>query len=174
MSDTIVVFTEVTRDAILAEGGSGHWVLNPQRASQAKYLVCCRKSRWSNMEDPTPNGAAFLVGRIKRLRPRTETASKSKRGQQRYFIEISDYAVITKDNVWQEWRNPVRYDSLEKLGIAARSLRFLKLPAAGRKSARAAEGSHSPPRTLTITDAKKALAATFNVSPDDVEIHIRG
>jgi hypothetical protein len=27
---------------------------------------------------------------------------------------------------------------------------------------------------MTIADAKKALAATFGVSPDDVEITIRG
>jgi hypothetical protein len=175
MPDTIVVFTEVTQDSILAAGGSGDWVLNPQRASQAKYLLCCRKTRWNNMDDPTPNGAAFLVGRIKRLRPGIELApsAKHKRGQRRYFIEISEYAAISKDNVWKEWRNPVRYDSLDKLGISPRSLKFSQLPVAAQSS-RNREVSQSPPRTLTIAEAKKALAASFGVSPDDIEIHIRG
>lgn len=173
MSDSIVVFTEVARDTILVTGGSGDWVLNPQRASQAKYLVCCRKSRWDNMDDPTPNGAAFLVGRIKRLRPGIKReAGAKKRDQQRYFIEISEYAAISKEGVWEEWRNPVRYDSLDKLGISARSLKFSPLPTS-RKSSRSADLSH-PPRALTIAEAKKALAASFGVSPDDVEIHIRG
>ena len=31
-----------------------------------------------------------------------------------------------------------------------------------------------PPATLTIAEAKKALAATFGVKPEAVEISIRG
>jgi hypothetical protein len=53
-------------------------------------------------------------------------------------------------------------------------LKFAKLPVAGLKSARSREVSQSLPRALTIAEAKKALAASFGVSPDDVEIHIRG
>jgi hypothetical protein len=36
------------------------------------------------------------------------------------------------------------------------------------------EAAHWPPATLTIPEAKKALAATFGVKPEAVEITIRG
>lgn len=175
MSDTVVVFTDAKTETILAQRGSSGWLLNPTRASQAKYLVCCRKSHWSNMEDPAPNGAAFLVAHIKSIQAgEIKHSPTKKRGQQRYFIEISDFAAISKEKVWKEWRNPVRYEALDKLGINVRSLKFSSLPAAGAKSARSGQAAHTPPRSLTIAEAKKALAASFGVSPDDVEIHIRG
>ncbi len=171
MANSIVVFTEATSQDIIANRGSGEWILNPDRASQCKYLVVCRKTRWNNREDAAPNGAAFLVGVIKRLVPGAE----NQRGQRRYFIEISEFARISKDGVWKDWRNPVRYEALKNLGIDARALKLEPVPGTSDK---AAVGKQPPAAAatqgLTIAEAKKALAATFGVRPDDVEIHIRG
>ena len=170
MADSIVVFTEATSQDIIANRGSGEWVLNPDRASQCKYLVVCRKTRWNNMEDNAPNRAAFLVGVIKRLVP----GAKNPRGQQRYFIEINEFARISKDAVWKDWRNPVRYEALKNLGIDARSLKLEPVLGASDKAARSKQVPGAAPRRLTIAEAKEALAATFGVRPEDVEINIRG
>lgn len=170
MADSIVVFTEVTSQDIIANRGSGEWILNPDRGSQCKYLVCCRKTRWNNMEDGAPNGAAFLIGVIKKLVP----GAKNRRGQQRYFIEISQYARISKENTWKDWRNPVRYEALKNLGIDARSLKLEPVSVTSGKAAPGKQGPSAAPRRLTIAEAKDALAATFGVRPEDVEIHIRG
>jgi hypothetical protein len=72
--------------------------------------------------------------------------------------------------VWKkEARNPVAYATLEELGIDARGLKFKPVPATATPSARSSRG-----KAMTIAEAKKALAASFGVSPEDVEIIIRG
>ena len=122
------------------------------------------------MEDAAPKRAAFLVGVIKRLVP----GAKNLRGQQRYFIEIGEFARISKEEVWKDWRNPVRYEVLKNLGIDARSLKLEPISGASANKARGKQVPDTAPRRLTIAEAKEALAATFGVRPEDVEINIRG
>jgi hypothetical protein len=74
-------------------------------------------------------------------------------------------------DTWRGWRNPVRYTTLEELGIKLDDLRFE--PILERPS------PASPPAAdvragLTIDAAKKGLAVTFGVKPDQVDITIRG
>lgn len=164
----LVVFTEVTAEEIIGQGGSGDWVLNPEKASNQKYIVCCRKSRWHNKADGVPNGAAFLVGVIENLIPRD---ALNKRGKHRYFVKISKFATVQVENVWDSWRNPVIYKSLEELGIDPGSLKFK--PAAAASEAVSSATAPAPAR-LTIAEAKKALAVTFGVDPDDIEVTVRG
>jgi hypothetical protein len=164
----IAVYTSESLNEITAKGGSGDWVLNPEKARQQRYLVCCRKQYWKNMDDGIPPRAAFLMGRIKRLIPRGE---KNKRGQQRYFIAIDQYAPVLVPDVWLKWQNPIRYDTLKRLKIPS-VLKFSSLAASAAPEARASDKPRTP--GLTIAEAKKALAETFGVQPEDVEITIRG
>jgi hypothetical protein len=168
-AQAIVVFTADTVEEILAQGGSGGWVINPGKASQCKYIVCCRKESWKNRAERVPSGSAFLIGLISGLQKRPD--SENERGQPRFLIEISDYALPKPSPVvWKkEARNPVAYATLEELGIDLRGLKFKPAPATATPSARSSSG-----KTMTIAEAKKALAASFGVSPDDVEIIIRG
>lgn len=166
--DTIAVFTQDPVDEIVAKGGSGDWVLNPERARHCTYLVCCRKKRWKNMEEQILHRAAFLVGRIRKLVPRDGEAGP--RGQKRYFIEMSDYAPVNKPNAWKKWQNPVTYTSLEILGINVKELEFK--PVDVRSDVAAPQGA--APEHLTIAQAKSALAKTFGVPSEDIEIIIRG
>jgi hypothetical protein len=170
MTDSIVVFTAVPRQEIIANRGSGDWVLNPDRGSQCKYLVCCRKPHWTNAEEGVPKKGAFLVGLIKRLIP----GAKNGRGQQRYFVEIDQVAAVSTRPVWGNWRNPVRYDDIKTLGLDPRALKFKPVASAVEKSAGGTPVPSPHPRSLTIAEAKKALAATFGVRPEDIEINIRG
>jgi hypothetical protein len=165
----IAVYTGDTVEEILAQRGSGGWVINPAKASQRKYVVCCRKENWKNRKAGVRNRAAFLVGIVSGLQKRTD--SDNERGQWRFLIEISQYALLNKPDVWnKKARNPVAYFTLSELGIDLRGLKFKRLPSApaptGLRDATA--------KTMTIAEAKKALAASFGVTPEDVEITIRG
>src|SRR3954453_5791267 len=156
----LVVFTSETRQEILAHAGSRGWVLSPKSVEHCPYLVCCRRRDWENKAEGIAPRTAFLVGRISSLPPLDET--KNSRGQARFHIGISEFADVAVADVWRkELRNPVAYAGLKQLGIAQRKLKFQPIPdapIAGPGGARSG---------LTIADAKKALAATFGVRPED-------
>jgi hypothetical protein len=175
--NTIVVFTARSPGRIIEEGGSQAWVLNPARGKNCEFLVCTQNRHNPDHEfsDATEeHGAAFLVGKISGI-----VASPEGRDD-RWLIEISEFARINKPDVWN-WRNPVRYTSLSELGIDLAGVKFEPTPNAKERPAkreaarpREAVATAWPPATLTIPEAKKALAATFGVKPDAVEITIRG
>lgn len=159
----VVVLTAESKQSILQEGGSGDWVLNPKNASRLEYLVCCRRSDWKNRAEGIAHRAAFLIGRIAGLA--MIEGSENRRKQPRFRIQISEYADLLQEEVWRkELRNPVAYDTLKHLGIDLRGLKFKPIQPQSAKM----------PGRMTIAEAKKALAATFGVQPDDIEITIRG
>jgi hypothetical protein len=165
----IVVFTADSRDKILREGGSGDWVVSAKKADSRKYIVCCRKPNWSNRKEGIPARAAFLIGRVAGLLERP--GSENERDQMRYLIKMADYAELEKPGVWKERvRNPVAYSTLDELQIDLRGLKFKPMPAAGAGETKEGSGA----KQMTIADAKNGLSATFGVTPDDIEIIIRG
>jgi hypothetical protein len=171
--DTIVVFTARSPDRIVGEGGSQAWVLNPARAKQCKWLVCTqnRHNPDHDFSDATePHGSAFLIGKISAI-----TQSAEEGAEDRWIIEISEFARLAKPDVWNHWRNPVRYVSVSELGISVDDLEFRPVQIAEEpRRKRDLLATPWPPATLTILEAKTALAATFGVNPDAVEITIRG
>ncbi len=172
--DAVVVFTARSPSRIVEEKGSQAWVLNPARAKLCKWLVCTQNRHNPNHEfsDATePHGSAFLVGRISSIAHSDEAGSET-----RWTIRISEYALINKPGVWQHWRNPVRYTSLSELDINIDDVEFHPIGDDGvpPPAPNAAHAGQLPPATLTIPEAKKALAATFGVKPEAIEITIRG
>jgi hypothetical protein len=184
----VVVFTAKRVETIKEGGGSGIWSLDPARARRSAYLVCTRNghpAEWAEGEDaPEPHRSAFLIGRIAGVTP-ASTAS----GKRRWVIRIDRYALVDLPDVWQGWRNPVRYTTLDELGIDPSTLRFEEMPAAAVPAAAGGDGrgeagadagrpfdrraSATPTPRLTIADAKRGLAATFGVPEEAVEITIR-
>jgi hypothetical protein len=166
--DAIAVLTSETVETILSRGGTGDWVLSPKKAGTCKYVVCCRKPAWNNKKEGIARRAAFLIGLIVDLHKKPD--SENDRNQPRFLIKLSEYATFERVDVWKEGRNPVSYKTLKAMGIDLRGLKFkpMPVPAPSAKSG----GTGSAP--MTIADAKKALAVSFGVSPDDVEITIRG
>ncbi len=117
----IVVFTAKPAEQILADGGSGDWRLDPQRARQAEYLVCTQNQHNSDPIDPrvgpprAPHGAAFLIARISGVAP-------SPAEPKRWVINIREYTECLLLNIWRKsgqihLRYPVWYTTLEDLGI---------------------------------------------------------
>jgi hypothetical protein len=165
----IVVFTADSLDSILRQGGSGDWVVSAKKANSCKYIVCCRKPNWSNRKEGIPARAAFLIGRVAGLIERA--GSENGRDQMRYLIQMADYAELEKPGIWKEnVRNPVAYATLDELQIDLRGLKFMPMPEVDAGTAKEIPGA----KQMTIADAKKGLALTFGVNPDDVEIIIRG
>jgi hypothetical protein len=161
----ILVFTSETAETILSRGGTGDWVLSPKKAGTCKYVVCCRKVAWNNKKEGIAHRAAFLIGLIAGLHKKPD--SENDRNQPRFLIELSEYTTFERAGVWKEGRNPISYKNLKALDIDLRGLKFKPMPV----PAPSAKSGGAP---MTIAEAKKALAASFGVSPDDVEITIRG
>lgn len=171
--DTIVVFTARSPDRIIREGGSQAWVLNAARAKQCSWLVCTQNRHNPDHEfsDATePHGTAYLVGKISGVRKAPEEA-----GSDRWQITISEYARINVPDAWDHGRNPVRYTTLDELGIDPVTLKFESM-AGAIEPRRMLEppAAADPSALLTIPEAKKRLAVTFGVRPEAIEITIRG
>ena len=164
MDTAIAVFTRKSAKEIIEAGGSEAWVLNRKNAERQRFLVCCRNAQSSEVHATEPHRAAFLVAVIRELEPLGE----NERGQERFRIAIGEFAPVLYPLVWKNWRNPIRYCSLEELGIDRDALQF-----------EAADGLASRPsapkqaRKLTIAEAKAGLAASLGISADAIEIIIR-
>ena len=48
----------------------------------------------------------------------------------RYLVKMSEYAELNVPDVWQGWRNPIKYTTLEELGINLEGLDFRPMPPA--------------------------------------------
>jgi hypothetical protein len=162
----IAVFTGNSIEDILAAGGSASWVLNEKHASRQQYLVCVRNARDAKFADPEPHGAAFLVGAIKGLRH----VGHDRKGLKRWTIEIARYAPLVQEDIWREWRNPVKYTTLEDLGISPAKLKdkWKPMPQPS-KAARFADDSIRP---LSFEEAKAGLSLKYEVPIEAIRIII--
>lgn len=160
----ICVFTARSAPDILAEGGSGPWVLNVRHARQQRFLVCTRNDVGIEPQAREPHRSAFLVGRIGGL------SRLPLEGVPRWRIDLEEVAHLEQVDVWGPWRNPVRYTSLRELGIDPDRLAFEPL---ARSQFVTFDGEPDDGR-LTLAEAKRGLARTFGVDPSAIEIIIRG
>lgn len=178
-----LVFTARSIERILAEGGTSAWRLDPNRTSRCEYVVCTRNAHghwdqgeWGNGSEA--HHAAFVVGKIQNVVPSTVPPENGESAKSRYLIQFNEFARVNIPNVWKGDRNPIKYMSPEKLGIDFSKLTWEPMPEPSEASAPAVEAtssrSKSPVGALTMAEAKKGLALTFNVPPEAIEITIRG
>ena len=160
MENTILTFTANPLPFIKSKGCDKSWVLNTNRADNCTYLVCCH-SRGAN------KGSAFLVGRKSDI----SFVCIDDSGNKRWAIEISEYASIDISDVWGGWQNPVHYTTLEELGINPSTLKFEKIQKI-EKEEEQTEITEIPP--LSIEQAKEGISKKFDISPDQIEIVIKG
>ena len=150
MNSALQTFTKNSLDDILNRGGDYDWVLDQNRAKKCKYIVCC-SSQGANQK------SSFLVGKISG----TEFTYTDEKGNDRYLVTISEYASIDIPDSWPGNQNPIRYTSLEDLGIDLNSLKFEKI-------------SKPVSTPFTIAQAKAGLAKNYGISEDNIEIIIKG
>lgn len=173
----VAVFSGKSIEHVLRDGGSQSWRLLPRHARRSEYLVCCRSAvDW--VEGNEKRGSAFLIGRISGVVNATDDPRKD-----RWLVQLSEYAEIAVMDVWKGWRNPVKYGTLEELGIDLTGVKFKPMPGQSgkplaNKSIEASPTATTPPAaglgTLTIAQAKPFLARMYGVSEDAIEITIRG
>jgi hypothetical protein len=169
-TSAVLVFTARGFDTIIREGGSQAWVLDQVRARQCEYLVCSQNRRTDWGDGRAEHGSAFLIGRIADVVPSTDEGR-----QQRWLIRISEFAQLNMPKLWEGLRNPVKYTTLEELGIDQSKLAFQPMPETSTPGLCEGPAAYDGGALkLTINDAKRGLAANFGVSPDDIEITIRG
>ena len=174
MSEALIVFTGRGVAQILEEGGSQAWALNARRARKCEYLVCVQNhpgEQWARPE--APQGVAFLAGRISGV----ELAGEE-HGDNRWIIEISEYAELDFAGLWKGWRNPVKYMSNDEIGFDPEILQWHKMPKnvmVKREAVNVAkEVEYKEVAPLSIVQAKHGLAAYFGVDIDAIDITIRG
>ena len=179
MTDTIVLFTAKSTERILREGGTSSWRLDRGNARRCTYAVCVRNAHSSWGDGMENHHAGFLIGKVADVVPTSPTPENSESPKDRYLIQFSKFARIDVPNAWPRgYRNPVRYSSLQELGIDPAHLKWETMPEpTDAPSAEDDEPMAAIPRpgeALTIAQAKQGLALTFGVPPEAVEITIRG
>jgi hypothetical protein len=166
----IAVFTAKSVDTLLEEGGTSSWRLDRNHARQCAFVVCTRNAYADWVEGPEEHHSAFLIGKVKDV-----VATPKHQG--RYLVQFNHYARVNIPDVWQGDRNPVKYTTLEELGIDPSTLEWEAMPKISHTPERIREGaSHkgNGVRPLTMGEAKQGLALTFGVEPEAIEITIRG
>lgn len=163
--ESMVILTAKSAGTMLAVGGTQSWVLDRAHAKRCKYAVLCQNAHTDWGDGKESHGKAFMVGVVDDVIPSTETEG-------RWLVTFSEYALIDKPETWGGWRNPVRYTTLDELGIDAGSLKFEPMPPVEKPKQTPLTNGNS--ENLTIARAKEGLARTFGVSPEAVEITIRG
>lgn len=175
----VAVFTARSPQRILREGGSQAWALDDVRVRTLPFLVCVQNKNNPNRDfsdASEPHGSAFLVGRITDVVPSPEDPTSG-----RWMIQIGEYSTVQNPkNVWQGWRNPVKYGTLEDFDIDVSKLKFHSVanvrmelaPAQPSPLLRAADDVDVAP--ISIASAKLGLAAFYGVPPEAIEIVIRG
>lgn len=158
----VAVLTAKKPDELLRQGGSGPWVGAEPRVMALKYIVCVPKAEPRSSD----RGSLLMVSRIQEVIQH----GYDKRGQKRWFFRFGEYARVDLKTSW-EWRNPVKYTTLDELGIKLNQLKFQAGPTALHLPD-VIGGSATKP--LTIVEAKAGLALKFGVSPEAIEIHIKG
>jgi hypothetical protein len=177
LEEAIVVFTAKSIDRILREGGTSAWRLNRNRARQCPLVVCTRNAHSGWVEGKEAHHSAFVVGKVLDVVPCEATPENNESDKNRYLIRFSEFARVNIPDYWEGDRNPVVYRSLEQLGIDPTALRWEVMPEPV-PSVEPSDGLDRSQqvgfRPLTLSEAKKGLALTFNVAPEAVEITIRG
>jgi hypothetical protein len=160
MTDAVVVLTARGQETILSEGGSQAWRLNEHRTRGIEFLVCVQNRHNGDWGGATePHSTAFLIGRISEI-------AKSPERPDRWIIKISEYAPINIPNVWQAWRYPIRYMSLEELQIDPTTLELQPL--------REQAVEEAPVQKLgdVIAAARQQIAAAAGVPDSAVRISV--
>jgi hypothetical protein len=174
-----IVFTAKSIERIIREGGTSAWRLDRNHARRCIYAVCTRNAHSPWVEGQEAHHAAFVVGKISDVVPCRPTPENEEAPENRFLIEFSEFARVDIPGVWAGDRNPVKYRSAEDLDIDFSTLKWEPMPEPQSALAPVVETpSAAQPKAalgpLTMADAKKGLALTFNVPPEAIEITIRG
>jgi hypothetical protein len=180
MSDNaLVVFTNKSRERILAEGGTSHWVVVPGNVKKLEYVVCTRNSHKAFEQGPKwqigpeAHGSAFIVGRVSSV-----DFTYHANGRDRYIVRFSEYAEVSIQNIRSaDRRNPVEYVSVETLkvrGLDFDALTFHPMPQVRAEAeAEDEDVGESDVVTSVIDQAKQLIAKALGVPAEAVQLTVQ-
>ena len=166
--DTVVVFTAKNISKTIKQGGSGNWKLNAERAKKCDYLILTANSHHrDSMHLKEMHRHAFLIGKISGLTPDAYDDLGNKEDN-RWVIQVSEYAEIDIANAWGGFQNPVKYTDLSEFSIDTEQLNWKSFPAD-----QVVNQAHISIPALTIEEAKSGIAKKLDLDPECIEITIR-
>jgi hypothetical protein len=175
--EVVIVFTAKSVERIIREGGTSSWRLKPSHARRCAFAVCTRNANADWVEGPEEHQSAFLIGKIREVVPCSPTPENDEAPKNRYLIQFGEFAHVNIPNCWEGDRNPIVYRSLNDLGVDPATLKWEvmpELPQTITQAEVAIPTQRLDSEPLTIAEAKKGLARAFNVTPEAIEITIRG
>jgi hypothetical protein len=149
-----------------AEGGSQAWTFSPVNARTCRWLVCVWNAHGAYAESGAvrlEHHEAFLIAPIDAIEPSPQEPG-------RWIVRFHEFARISIPDCWNGQRLPFRYLTVAELGVSPDDLHFVSVVTDPQRPP--ASGPNVTP--LSIEAAKLGIAAKFNVSPENVEIVIRG
>jgi hypothetical protein len=167
--EAIVVFTAKSIERILHEGGTSSWRLDRNHARKCQFALCTRNAHADWVEGPEEHQTGFLIARVRDVVPAPNT-----RSDDRYLIQFNEFARVDIPGAWKGDRNPVRYSTLEELEIDPSRLIWEPMVESGKTQSFSETSLKRPDVPLTLQEAKNGLALAFGLTPDAIEITIRG
>lgn len=179
MAEILTVLTFKGADHIVGDGGTESWVLNRGRVLACDYVVCARHRHgpWKP-EGPEAHKHAFLVGKIARVEPASDTGG-------RWRVEFDEYALVDGPKLPLRSASPTQYfKSLAALGIDEAALTWRPVsqkpvsaravtPAVSDEEAAEYPASFGEMPADILKSAKALVAARLGVAPEAVEISVR-
>ena len=176
MTSAIAVLTHESREDIFERGGTGHWGTKAERAKEYQYVGCVRNRNHPRSPQDVPHRAAFVVGRIAGI---VETNHLTEAGIPRVLIKFSDYAIVESHDAWGKSQNPVRYTSLENLGLDLGHLKFKPMPPSQNQDIECFPQQYAENSIISgsmadiLTEAKKDLAQRLRLPVANIEITVK-
>jgi hypothetical protein len=139
--------------------------------------VCTRNAHADWVEGTENHRSAFLVGKVRDVVPCQPTPENKETAKDRYLIRFSEFAHVNIPNTWKGDRNPIKYATIRDLGIDPSTLTWEAMPEPVNPPepvGQPASPGNLGTQPLTMAEAKRGLALTFNVAPEAIEITIRG
>ena len=179
MPEVLTVLTFKGANQLIGEGGTESWVVNRGRVLACDYVVCARHRHgpWKP-EGPEPHKNAFLVGKIARVEPSSETGD-------RWRIEFDEYALVDGPKLPLRSASPTQYFmslaalDIDEGALTWRSVMNKAAPARAISADVFHEDVAEAPASLGempanfLKSAKALVAARLGVAPEAVEISVR-
>lgn len=96
---TLLVYTGVDLNMMIAEGGSGYWKLGASSLQKVEYLIACKNytKDWAVSDKNIPQGTAFFIAKVAGFQKMLDGQYED-----RYLITFSEYAEIRIPKAWQK------------------------------------------------------------------------
>jgi hypothetical protein len=161
----IPAFRIITRDSsqrMIEASNTAAWFAKEETIRGGEYFVCVRPQT----REP------FFIARIERYEPVPES------GHNRWALFFNDYAEISGSelDLSESSKNPfVRFDLEDALKVPLGSIEWKHVGERSRRWSFSNDGESSTALSnLSIQEAKRLLASSLGVRPDQIEITIRG